>query len=361
MSFDVEPVIEDGRTLVPMRAVFETMGCAVYYCEEDGKQIVSARRANDSLQLTIGENKMYFNGKEIELDVPGKIKDGRTLLPLRAISEAFECEVHWYGETKIIHIYSPASAYVNSTEKLAETITDDEGNVLIEAVAYYPVFSNPTSMPCLDEINSDYKWDADKFIEEAISKKEDALALKKQMGDAFTPFVYELTYEQTYSIWGYLSFINHKYVNTGGAHPTKTMESRTYYLDNEHEMSVSEVIDERMLDTSLVEYTANLFVDKLKEIAPDSTDIYTYDYVKEHLGYVQFYLTKNSMVLYFNQGELAPFALGIISVEVPYERDLFKVDMTRNYKEQYVFEREYEKGYEWRVIDYAMETVEIIE
>lgn len=53
-----------------------------------------------SLDLCIGieekyvqENKMYFNDKEIILDVPAKINDGRTLVALRAISEAFKCEV----------------------------------------------------------------------------------------------------------------------------------------------------------------------------------------------------------------------------------------------------------------------------
>ena len=51
LTFDVEPIIENGRTLVPFRTIFETMGCAVYYSEEDGKQIVSARRADDSLVL----------------------------------------------------------------------------------------------------------------------------------------------------------------------------------------------------------------------------------------------------------------------------------------------------------------------
>ena len=353
VNFDVEPIIENDRTLVPFRAVFETMGCAVYYSEEDGKQIVSAHRANDNLLLTIGENKMYFNGKEIDLDVPAKIKDNRTLVPLRAISEAFECEVHWYGDTKTINIYSPARAYVVYAEKLSETITDDEGNVLIEAVAYYPVIENPTEIPCLNTINFDYKWDADKFIEEAKAKKDDALALRKEMGEAFTPFVFELTFEQTYSIWGSLSFTNHKYINVGGVHPTKTMESRTYCINAEAEMSISEVLIEEKLGVSLVEYATNLFVDKLKEIAPESAEIYTYDYVNEYLGYVQFYLTKNSLVLYFNQGEIAPYALGVISVEIPYEPELFHTDMRHNYEAEHVFEHEYDKGYEWRVFAYA--------
>ena len=228
LNFDVSPVIENGRTLVPFRTVFETMGCAVSYSEEDGKQIVSAYRANDNLLLAIGENKMYFNGKEIVLDVPAKITDGRTLVPLRAISEAFECEVYWHGDTKTIDIYSPTNAYEVNAEKLSETITDEEGNVLIEAVAYYPVIENPNHNPAFDAINFDYQWDAKQFIEEAKAKKDDALNLRKEMGEAFQPFVFELTFEQTYRIWGYLSFTNHKYVNVGGVHPTKTMESRTY-------------------------------------------------------------------------------------------------------------------------------------
>ena len=260
-----------------------------------------------------------------------------------------------------IYIYTPASACVVRSEKLAETITDDEGNVLIEAVAYYPYVENPNLIPCFDTINSDYKWEAEKFIEEARGKKEEALALRKEMGDAFVPFVYEFTYEQTYRVWGYLSFINHKYINVGGVHPTKITESKTYGINLDVEMSISDVIDEEMLDTSLVDYTINLFVDRLKETAPESAELYTYDYVKEYLGYVQFYLTKNSLVLYFDQGIIAPHALGIISVEIPYEPGIFTMDMRYNYEEVHVFEDEYYEGYEWKILAYPEEKIEVIE
>ena len=361
VNFDVEPIIENDRTLVPMRAIFEAMGCAVYYSVADGKQIISARRADDDLLLTIGENDMYFNGEGINLDVPAKIKDDRTLVPLRAISEAFECEVYWYGDTKTIRIYSPARAYVVSVGKIAETITDDEGNVLIEAVAYYPVVENSEGIPSVDKLNSDYKWDADKFIEEAKAAKEDALNLRKELGDDFTPFVYELTYEENYMIWGYLSLTNHKYVNIGGAHPTKIMESRTYETGLDGELSLSMAIEEDSLDVPLVEFVTNLFVEKFKEIDPESSEVYTYDYISEYIGYVEFYITKNSMVLYFNQGEIAPYALGVISVEIPYEPGLFYMDMRHNYEKEHVFENEYAEGYEWRVIDYQKEKLVITE
>lgn len=51
------------------------------------------------------------------------------------------------------------------------------------------------------------------------------------------------------------------------------------------ELSVSELLMEDQLDVSLVKFVTDLFVDKLKEIAPESADIYTYDYVNEYLGY----------------------------------------------------------------------------
>lgn len=77
---------------------------------------------------------------------------------------------------------------------------------------------------------------------------------------------------------------------------------------------------------------------------PEFADIYTYDYVNKYLGYVQFYLTNNSLALYFNQGDITPYALGVISVEIPYEPEFFRTDMRHNCEEEHVFEREDEDG-----------------
>ncbi len=362
LIFDVEPIAENGRTLVPFRAIFEAMGCAVDYANQNGTFIVTAHRGNDSLTLTIGENKMYFNSKEIALDVSAKIKDNRTLVPLRAISEAFECEVHWYGETKTVFIYSAAEAYSLSAEKLSKTITDDKGNVLVEAVAYYPVLNNPTETPYIDTINSDAKWDAQKFMEEAKSAKEDALLMRETMGEEFfTPFVYELTFEQTYNVYGDFSYTNYKYVNMGGAHPTTTLESRNYDIGMEEEYSLSTVISEDCLDVSLADYVTDLFVKKMKEIDPDGADVYTHDYILEYIGYMQFYLTKNSVVLYFGQGEIAPYALGVIEVEIPYDPELFQIDMSQNCLDEFIYELEYDNGYEWQIAAYADTKLSIAE
>ena len=84
------------------------------------------------------------------------------------------------------------------------------------------------------------------YLEEARAMKDEAMNLKKEMGESFTPFVFELTYEETYNIWGYLSFTNHKYINVGGVHPTKTLDSKTYSTGSEIELSVSDIIIEKI-------------------------------------------------------------------------------------------------------------------
>ena len=59
---------------------------------------------NDKVTLKIGENLMSVNGEKIPLDSPPFIKDSRTFIPLRAVSEAFRYNVEWNGDTKTVTI-----------------------------------------------------------------------------------------------------------------------------------------------------------------------------------------------------------------------------------------------------------------
>jgi len=98
--FDEKPVIENNRTLVPLRSIFEALGAVVGW----NNNIVSAKKNNTFISIEIGSNKMRVNDKIVELDVIAKIKNGRTYVPLRAISEAFNNKVLWDGANKIITI-----------------------------------------------------------------------------------------------------------------------------------------------------------------------------------------------------------------------------------------------------------------
>lgn len=95
MEFDVNPVIENSRTLVPFRKIFEALDCAVSYTKENGAQVVTANRGNQWITLEIGKKRNTVDGETKKLDVAPKIVNGRTLVPLRAISEGLDCTVDW--------------------------------------------------------------------------------------------------------------------------------------------------------------------------------------------------------------------------------------------------------------------------
>ncbi|PRO65821.1 copper amine oxidase N-terminal domain-containing protein [Alkalicoccus urumqiensis] len=102
--YDQPPVIDSGRTLVPLRGIFEELGAQVYW--DQATQTVSAT-GPARVELTIGENRAFVNGDSVSLDVPAQIRQGRTLVPLRFVGEALGASVNWNGATRVITIKSP--------------------------------------------------------------------------------------------------------------------------------------------------------------------------------------------------------------------------------------------------------------
>lgn len=103
LSFDVPPTLDNGRTLVPLRGIFEALGAEVQW--DGATQTVTATKGNTTIKLTVG-GQAYKNGQPITLDVPAKIINGRTLVPLRFVSEALGASVKWDGSTQTITIAS---------------------------------------------------------------------------------------------------------------------------------------------------------------------------------------------------------------------------------------------------------------
>ncbi|PRR74175.1 stalk domain-containing protein [Neomoorella humiferrea] len=108
VDFDVQPIIQNGRVLVPFRATGEALKVEVAW---DGTtRTVSATDGKNSVRLQIDNNTAYHNGTPIPLDVPPQILNGRTLIPLRFFSEAFGCRVDWDGALMEVRITSPPAA-----------------------------------------------------------------------------------------------------------------------------------------------------------------------------------------------------------------------------------------------------------
>lgn len=104
LVFDTLPVIEYGRTMVPMRAIFEAFGAQVLWNEKN--KSVTCIKDDKRIVLSIGSNQATLGSESYTLEAVPKIVDGRTLVPLRFISESLGAEVLWDGDRRKVSIVS---------------------------------------------------------------------------------------------------------------------------------------------------------------------------------------------------------------------------------------------------------------
>lgn len=107
LYFDAEPKIVNDRTMVPMRKIFEALGSDVSWDNQSRK--VTAIKENTKIELSIGSNAAFINGKAITLDAPAIIENNRTLVPLRFVSEALDCDVKWDADIRRVSIIKPVN------------------------------------------------------------------------------------------------------------------------------------------------------------------------------------------------------------------------------------------------------------
>lgn len=104
---DQQPVIIDGRTLVPVGGVFDALGFVPTW--EGAIQTATLTRDDFTIVITIGSSTFTTNNVAHTLDVPAQIIGGRTMLPIRAVLESVRYTLEWDGATRTVIIKSPMS------------------------------------------------------------------------------------------------------------------------------------------------------------------------------------------------------------------------------------------------------------
>lgn len=120
--FDVPPLIIDGRTVVPMRAIFEALGATVTW--DSTTQTAHASKGSIKLSMRIGSNVYDINGVGRVCDVSARIVDGRTLVPLRVVSEGLGCVVDYNEQTNAVTINKPT--VTNAPPIIARSTEDNQ-------------------------------------------------------------------------------------------------------------------------------------------------------------------------------------------------------------------------------------------
>lgn len=113
---DTPPTIVNGRTLVPVAAIFDALGATMQWDGETRTAI--GTRGDTTVAIPIGSTTVYVNGEAQELDVPAQIINNRTMVPAAFVSTALGCTVTWNAETQTAAVadkLKEQSIYVTET------------------------------------------------------------------------------------------------------------------------------------------------------------------------------------------------------------------------------------------------------
>ncbi len=142
------PIMDGGRVLVPMRAVFGALGATVDF--RDGQ--ITARRGSDTVKLRPGQTSATVNGRAVALDSPARLANGTTYVPLRFVGEALGEKVAWNATSRLVavgdtlstggSVGQPLGQFATATA-LKRLVVGNQGGVLKvwdasgQQVAYY--------------------------------------------------------------------------------------------------------------------------------------------------------------------------------------------------------------------------------
>ncbi len=134
IEFDQLPIIIDGRTLVPVRAIIEAMGGDVLW--DDTTNTATLILDNNTIVLTLDSTTAYLNNEVKTLDVPPRLINNRTLMPIRFIAEGFNFKVSWNDTSKIVSI-TKETVQQNSDVVLNDTLLSCLGKTKADIVSVY--------------------------------------------------------------------------------------------------------------------------------------------------------------------------------------------------------------------------------
>ncbi|HHX17662.1 MAG TPA: copper amine oxidase [Clostridium sp.] len=141
ITFDVNPVIINGRTMVAVRSIFENLDAQVKWFEET--KTVLILKEDVRIYLIIDSKNAYVNEKLVKLDVPAAIVNGRTLVPIRFISETLGGKVSWDPGSRTVEINTFDYPYAYNEDISIESLSEkykDNMELLIGAPLDYIVF-----------------------------------------------------------------------------------------------------------------------------------------------------------------------------------------------------------------------------
>lgn len=125
LSFDSDPYITEGRTIIPVRAIVEVLGAQDVVWNQELKE-VTIMLDDKILKMIIGQKEYNLDGEIYSMDVAASIVNNRTMVPLRVVAESFDCDVKWNNDFRTIEITKELAViddcYINERQYAYEDV-----------------------------------------------------------------------------------------------------------------------------------------------------------------------------------------------------------------------------------------------
>lgn len=141
---DVPPIAVNGRTLVPVRALFEYLDARVTWDDILGQVLITSETA--VIILNLESNIASVNGNSVTLDAAPVVINGRTLVPIRFISETLGYSISWDGSSRTVYVMtSGVTSSVNNFQNSSSSNVSSDMNIEIKP--------NPSLVSTLSSVN----------------------------------------------------------------------------------------------------------------------------------------------------------------------------------------------------------------
>jgi len=376
ITFDQEPVIENGRVLVPFRAIFEELDCNVDYDERTNS--VHAKKGERSVSLKIGDDNMIVGKLDeadtVELDVAPQIINGRTMVPVRAIAEGMDAAVRWNEDERTVTIETKQGEHIITSAKLDAVIKSKDGTGIVDYYCSYPVIDNPENDPFIKAINDTYKKEADVFYNKVKTEYmvdaemlHESIAAHADMGEVrsvkYPLMEFSLDYTVTVDRNDLLSITQVYYYDFAGAHPTTERASRTFDLKEGKQLMLEDMLNgsEAEIDRAIIKafdtYLNEEFGDEKEYASMIKEDM------EKEIDNVGYYVDDHGIVVYYQVYQVGPYAMGYPQVRINYENNEhnFNIDLSGAAVESINLELTGNPttGYQW-IITEQSDNIEII-
>jgi hypothetical protein len=152
LTTDQQPVIQNGRTLVPLRSIFEALGTQVQW--DQASQKITAIKGSSTITLTVGSVIANNNGTSIALDQAPVIMNSRTLVPTRFVAEALGDQVTWDESAQTVTISSPSGQSNPSTQSSNQSTQTSPTSITSSASGVTSTnVDNPAKYQNVTEVN----------------------------------------------------------------------------------------------------------------------------------------------------------------------------------------------------------------